>query len=57
MHGTPLSINPYELAAGKTIMGSMFGGVKAKVDIPIFAAQYLNNVRLISLCLLFYYLL
>ncbi|KAF3624378.1 putative alcohol dehydrogenase-like 1-like [Capsicum annuum] len=43
MHGTPLSINPYELAAGKTIMGSMFGGVKAKVDIPIFAAQYLNN--------------
>ncbi|XP_049349669.1 alcohol dehydrogenase-like 1 isoform X2 [Solanum verrucosum] len=43
MHGTPLSINPYELAAGKTITGSMFGGVKAKVDIPLFANQYLNN--------------
>ncbi|XP_055835767.1 alcohol dehydrogenase-like 1 isoform X1 [Solanum dulcamara] len=43
MHGTPLSINPYELTAGKTITGSLFGGVKAKVDIPIFAAQYLNN--------------
>ncbi|KAH0683739.1 hypothetical protein KY290_022373 [Solanum tuberosum] len=44
MHGTPLSISPLELvAAGKTITGSMFGGVKAKVDIPIFAHQYLNN--------------
>ncbi|KAL3371578.1 hypothetical protein AABB24_008225 [Solanum stoloniferum] len=44
MHGTPLSISPLELvAAGKTITGSMFGGVKAKVDIPIFANQYLNN--------------
>ncbi|KAK4365167.1 hypothetical protein RND71_016525 [Anisodus tanguticus] len=43
MHGTPLSINPYELKAGKTIIGSMFGGVKAKVDIPMFATKYLNN--------------
>ncbi|KAM3342461.1 alcohol dehydrogenase-like 1 [Capsicum galapagoense] len=44
MHGTPLSINPLELVmTGKTIIGSMFGGVKAKVDIPIFATKYLNN--------------
>lgn len=49
MHGAPLSISPLELVlAGKTITGSMFGGVKAKVDIPIFANQYLNNVSFLN---------
>ncbi|XP_059279723.1 alcohol dehydrogenase-like 1 isoform X2 [Lycium ferocissimum] len=44
IHGAPLSINPRELVvSGKTIIGSLFGGVKAKVDIPIFATKYLNN--------------
>lgn len=41
MHGTPLIINPLELVlAGKTIIGSIFGGVKPKVDIPIFATEW-----------------
>nr|XP_025886596.1 alcohol dehydrogenase-like 1 isoform X2 [Solanum lycopersicum] len=56
MHGTPLSINPYELAAGKTITGSMFGGVKAKLDIPIFANQYLNNVSFLVLLVILLHL-
>ncbi|XAR48544.1 Alcohol dehydrogenase [Bertholletia excelsa] len=37
MQGAPLTLNSYELLRGKTIVGSMFGGIKAKTDIPILA--------------------
>ncbi|KAI3976378.1 hypothetical protein MKX01_021894 [Papaver californicum] len=43
MHGAPLSINTYELLRGKRIEGSLFGGIKAKTDIPVLAQSYLNK--------------
>ncbi|MCL7032280.1 hypothetical protein MKW94_016271 [Papaver nudicaule] len=43
MHGAPLSINTYELLKGKRIEGSLFGGIKAKTDIPLLAQSYLNK--------------
>lgn len=43
MTGSPLSLNPHDILRGKTITGSMFGGVKAKTDIPIFAQKYLDK--------------
>ncbi|GMN45373.1 hypothetical protein TIFTF001_014552 [Ficus carica] len=43
LHGTPLSVNCYEIMRGKIITGSMFGGVKPKTDIPFFARKYLDK--------------
>ncbi|KAI3842398.1 hypothetical protein MKW92_047557 [Papaver armeniacum] len=43
MHGAPLSINTYELLRGKRIEGSLFGGIKAKTDIPLLAQSYLDK--------------
>ncbi|KAK2995357.1 hypothetical protein RJ640_006577 [Escallonia rubra] len=47
MHGSPLLVNPYELVKGRTVTGSMFGGAKAKSDVPVLAQKYLNK----ELCL------
>jgi len=44
MHGAPLSISSHEILHGKSVIGSMFGGVKPKQDIPILADKYLNKV-------------
>ncbi|XP_031104429.1 alcohol dehydrogenase-like 1 [Ipomoea triloba] len=43
MHGKPISVNPYELLAEKTIIGCNFGGINAKTDIPQLAEKYLKN--------------
>lgn len=43
MHGAPLSIPSREILHGKSVMGSLFGGVKPKQDIPILAQKYLNK--------------
>ncbi|PIA52038.1 hypothetical protein AQUCO_01000134v1 [Aquilegia coerulea] len=43
MHGAPLCVNPYELAWGKSITGSLFGGIKPKSDIPSLAKSYLDK--------------
>ncbi|KAK6130679.1 hypothetical protein DH2020_035581 [Rehmannia glutinosa] len=43
MHGTPLSINTYELLRGRSILGCLFGGFKPKLDIPILAKRYLDK--------------
>ncbi|GJN30529.1 hypothetical protein PR202_gb18842 [Eleusine coracana subsp. coracana] len=43
MHGTPVSIPSLEILHGKSVMGSLFGGVKPKEDIPILADKYLNK--------------
>lgn len=43
MHGAPLSIPSLEILNGKCVMGSLFGGVKPKQDIPILADKYLNK--------------
>ena len=44
MHGAPLSIPSLEILNGKSIMGSLFGGVKPKEDIPILVDKYLDKV-------------
>ncbi|XP_010272993.1 PREDICTED: alcohol dehydrogenase-like 7 [Nelumbo nucifera] len=43
MHGSPLSINCLEILRGKCITGALFGGTKAKTDIPLFAKMYLDK--------------
>ncbi|KAM0949028.1 putative alcohol dehydrogenase [Dioscorea sansibarensis] len=43
MHGSPVSIDSRELLYGKAIIGSLFGGIKSKVDIPILAKKYLDK--------------
>ncbi|KAK9130110.1 hypothetical protein Sjap_010597 [Stephania japonica] len=43
MHGAPLSINSMEILRGKSVMGSLFGGMKPKSDIPLLAQRYLDK--------------
>ncbi|KAK7410507.1 hypothetical protein VNO78_01331 [Psophocarpus tetragonolobus] len=43
MHGAPVALNPYELVRGKIVTGSLFGGIKPKSDIPLFANTYLDK--------------
>ncbi|XP_074270838.1 alcohol dehydrogenase-like 1 [Silene latifolia] len=45
--GTPLCINTLSMMTGKTVSGSLFGGIKAKSDIPVLAQRYMNK----ELCL------
>ncbi|KAK8684053.1 hypothetical protein V6N13_040090 [Hibiscus sabdariffa] len=42
-HATPLSIDTYFLLRGRTVAGSLFGGLKPKSDIPMLAHKYLNK--------------
>ena len=44
MHGAQVSLNPYEFLRGRSVIGSLFGGVKPKSDIPVFAKKFLDNV-------------
>ncbi|PON32340.1 Alcohol dehydrogenase superfamily, zinc-type [Parasponia andersonii] len=43
MHGSPLCVSSYEILKGKTVTGSLFGGIKPKIDIPLFARKYLDK--------------
>lgn len=43
MHGAPLAVNAYEILRNKSIVGSFFGGLKAKTDIPLLANMCLNK--------------
>ncbi|XP_020582432.1 alcohol dehydrogenase-like 7 [Phalaenopsis equestris] len=43
IHGNPITIDSAEILCGKCIIGSMFGGIKGKIDIPVLAKQYLNK--------------
>lgn len=43
MHGTLLSLNPYEILKGRSIVGSLFGGIKAKSDIPVLAQKVIDK--------------
>ncbi|XP_031492123.1 alcohol dehydrogenase-like 2 [Nymphaea colorata] len=40
MNGAPFCIGSGELLQGRTVVGSLFGGVKPKTDIPNFARLY-----------------
>ncbi|KAL9228734.1 hypothetical protein vseg_004283 [Gypsophila vaccaria] len=46
-HGTPMSINTWNMMSGKTVTGSLFGGIKPKSDIPVLAQRCMNQ----ELCL------
>ncbi|MED6160922.1 hypothetical protein PIB30_055811 [Stylosanthes scabra] len=41
MHGSQLTLNPYLL--GRTVILSLFGGIKPKSDIPLLANKYLDK--------------
>ncbi|KAF5185319.1 alcohol dehydrogenase [Thalictrum thalictroides] len=43
MHGAPLSISTAELLRGKSIIGTLFGGIKGKSDIPLLVKRYLDK--------------
>ncbi|KAL4297086.1 hypothetical protein GQ457_12G016530 [Hibiscus cannabinus] len=42
-HATPLAIDTYFLLRGRTVAGSLFGGLKPKSDIPMLAQKYINK--------------
>lgn len=44
MYDNPFSVNSRKLLTGKTIKGSLFGGIKPQTDIPILIEKYLNKV-------------
>ncbi|OAY85698.1 Alcohol dehydrogenase-like 1 [Ananas comosus] len=43
MNGSSISIPAFEILRGKSVIGSLFGGIKAKTDIPVLVKQYLNK--------------
>ncbi|KAF5461915.1 hypothetical protein F2P56_017975 [Juglans regia] len=43
MHGSPLTVSSYELLRGKSVIGSFFGGLKPKSDIPLLIRKYLDK--------------
>ncbi|XP_038703216.1 alcohol dehydrogenase-like 1 isoform X2 [Tripterygium wilfordii] len=47
MHGSPLSLNCYDMLNGRSLSGSLFGGIKPRSDIPLIANKYLEK----ELCL------
>jgi S-(hydroxymethyl)glutathione dehydrogenase/alcohol dehydrogenase len=49
MHGSPLTLSPYTILRGRTITGSLFGGIKAKSDLPLLAQKYLDKVSVFFL--------
>ncbi|KAL6867697.1 hypothetical protein ACP4OV_015721 [Aristida adscensionis] len=41
--GQPISLPSFELLYGKCVMGSLFGGIKPKTDIPILAQKCMDK--------------
>lgn len=39
----PISIPSREIMRGRSVVGSLFGGIKAKDDIPALAQKYLDG--------------
>jgi S-(hydroxymethyl)glutathione dehydrogenase/alcohol dehydrogenase len=42
--GKPICLPSIEFLFGKCVMGSLFGGIKPKTDIPILAEKCMNKV-------------
>jgi S-(hydroxymethyl)glutathione dehydrogenase/alcohol dehydrogenase len=40
----PIGIPPQDLLPGRSVIGSLFGGIKPKNDIPMLAQKYLDKV-------------
>lgn len=47
MHGSPVTFNPYQMIRGRTIIGSLYGGLKPKEDVPFLAKKCIDNVSVI----------
>lgn len=43
MHGSDLNVNSSQILRGRSVMGSLFGGLKPKSDIPILAKKYIDK--------------
>lgn len=43
-HAAPVSLGSFDLLSGRTICGSLFGGLKSKLDIPVLVDHYLKKV-------------
>lgn len=43
-HAAPISLGSFDLLRGRNICGSLFGGLKSKLDIPILVDHYLKKV-------------
>lgn len=41
--GKPICLPAFEFLFGKCVMGSLFGGIKPKTDIPILAEKCMNK--------------
>lgn len=41
----PICLPSIEFLFGKCVMGSLFGGIKPKTDIPILAEKCMNKVK------------
>lgn len=42
---TPLTFSPYEILKGRTVVGSFFGGLKPKTDVPRLLQKYMDKVN------------
>ncbi|OAP17631.1 hypothetical protein AXX17_AT1G23560 [Arabidopsis thaliana] len=42
-HAAPISLGSFDLLRGRVICGSLFGGLKSKLDIPILVDHYLKK--------------
>ena len=40
----PISLGSHDLLRGRAICGTLFGGLKPKLDIPILVDSYLKRV-------------
>lgn len=40
----PISLGSHDLLRGRTVCGTLFGGLKPKLDIPILVDSYLKKV-------------
>ncbi|XP_021743579.1 alcohol dehydrogenase-like 2 [Chenopodium quinoa] len=48
VRGIPLSLDCVEIMRGKSVTGSLFGGIKPKVDIPILIKKYMSEELLLD---------
>lgn len=43
LDGNPLNLDCVQIMKGRSVMGSLFGGIKPKVDIPLLVNKYLHQ--------------
>lgn len=47
MYGSPIPVNSSAILRGKTMKGALFGGLKAKSDIPLLVKRSMDKVIII----------